>query len=116
MRSSSAIRSRRHHSPEFKQELVGLCQPGASISGVALAHGVNANLLRRWINAAAVKAVPSGETRSGKLVPVQVEASSSVAPGVNIQFEIQRGATLINIRWPVAEAQACAQWLGDWIK
>jgi hypothetical protein len=40
------LRIRRRHSTEFKQELIGLCQPGVSISAIALAHGVNANHLR----------------------------------------------------------------------
>ena len=48
--SHSTRRIRRQHAPEFKQELVALCQPGVSVSAVALAHGVNANLLRRWIH------------------------------------------------------------------
>jgi transposase-like protein len=36
------------HSTEFKHELIGLCQPGISVSAAALAHGVNSNLVRRW--------------------------------------------------------------------
>ena len=39
------------YDPEAKRELVGIClQPGASIAKVALDHGVNANLLRKWID------------------------------------------------------------------
>ncbi|OZB73966.1 MAG: hypothetical protein B7X37_07145 [Halothiobacillus sp. 14-55-98] len=50
MNPTPSARQRRHHSPEFKAQLIALCQqPGASVAGVALAHGVNANLLRRWI-------------------------------------------------------------------
>ena len=41
---------RRQHSAEFKAQVVGECeQPGASVAAVALSHGINANLLRRWI-------------------------------------------------------------------
>ncbi|WP_415872394.1 transposase [Burkholderia ubonensis] len=33
-----------------KQWLVEAClEPGASVAGLALRHGVNANLLRKWI-------------------------------------------------------------------
>jgi len=33
-----------------KRELVERClKPGVSVAGMALAHGVNANLLRKWI-------------------------------------------------------------------
>jgi transposase-like protein len=35
---------------ELKQAIVAAClEPGASVAGVALAHGVNANLVRKWI-------------------------------------------------------------------
>jgi transposase len=40
---------RRRHSAELKAKVLGACdEPGASISGVALAHGLNANLVRKW--------------------------------------------------------------------
>jgi len=33
-----------------KRELVRRClQPGVSLAGMALAHGLNANLLRKWV-------------------------------------------------------------------
>ena len=42
-------RRRRQHSAEFKAELVAAAlQPGASVSALALAHGLNANLLFAW--------------------------------------------------------------------
>jgi len=79
MSSSYPIRRRRQHSPEFKHGLVALCRPGISVSAVALAHGVNANLLRRWINqyqneppAAPVVSEPP------KLVAVQVDFPAQV--------------------------------------
>jgi transposase len=38
------------YDPVAKQELVQSClQPGISIARQALAHGINANLLRKWI-------------------------------------------------------------------
>jgi hypothetical protein len=34
-----------------KRELVRRClEPGVSLAGVALAHGLNANLLRKWVD------------------------------------------------------------------
>ena len=42
-------KSRRRHGTQFKQEVLAACdQPGASVAGVALAFGVNANLVRQW--------------------------------------------------------------------
>ena len=41
---------RRFYSPELKLQVVGACaQPGASIAGVALQHGINANIVHRWL-------------------------------------------------------------------
>ena len=40
---------RRRHGAEFKAKVLADCdEPGASISGVALAHGLNANLVHQW--------------------------------------------------------------------
>lgn len=39
------------YDPEAKRELVEAClQPGVSVARTALEHGINANLLRKWIN------------------------------------------------------------------
>lgn len=39
------------YDPEGKRELVKAClQPGTSIAKMALEHGINANLLRKWIS------------------------------------------------------------------
>ena len=41
---------RRRYDPASKQRLVEVCrQPGVSLAGMALRHGVNANLLRKWV-------------------------------------------------------------------
>ncbi len=67
---------RRRHSDELKAKVLAACdEPGASISGVALAHGLNTNLVRKWRSgrgakiagvtiapAAASKALPLGTT------------------------------------------------------
>jgi transposase-like protein len=38
------------YDPEVKRELVRQCmQPGVSVAGMAMQHGINANLLRLWI-------------------------------------------------------------------
>ena len=43
-------RRRRRHSAEFKAKVVEECRrPGASMAAIALAHGLKANLLRRWV-------------------------------------------------------------------
>ena len=41
---------RRRYDPASKRRLVEAClRPGVSLAGVAMQHGVNANLLRKWV-------------------------------------------------------------------
>ena len=41
---------RRRYDPASKRRLVEVClEPGVSLAGMALRHGVNANLLRKWV-------------------------------------------------------------------
>ena len=41
--------ARRKHDAELKAQVVAECAaPGASVASVALAHGLNANLVHRW--------------------------------------------------------------------
>jgi len=41
---------RRSYPKSFKAQVVEECtQPGASVAGVALSHGLNANLVHKWI-------------------------------------------------------------------
>ena len=41
---------RRTYTDEYKHEVVSRCSvPGASVSGIAVARGINPNLVRKWI-------------------------------------------------------------------
>lgn len=47
---NSVPRTRRVYSAQFKAELIAACrQPGASIAATAREHGMNANVLHRWL-------------------------------------------------------------------
>src|SRR5438045_9617668 len=52
--ATAARRSWRRHSAEFKARMIELArQPGTSVAAVALANGLNANMLRHWVHEAA---------------------------------------------------------------
>jgi transposase-like protein len=62
---------RRRHSAIFKAEAVGACQQaGVSIAAVALARGLNANMLRDWVRKA---------ERSGMPIAMSALSCSAVA-------------------------------------
>ena len=49
MHPKSPSQSRRVHGAEFKAQVLAACrEPGASVSAVAIAHGLNTNLVRKW--------------------------------------------------------------------
>lgn len=53
-------RRRRRHSAEFKAAAIQEClRPGVSIAAVALAHSLNANILRKWLIDAEHACIPA---------------------------------------------------------
>ena len=107
-------RRRRHHSVFFKAEAVGACQqPGVSIASVALARGLNANLLRRWVHEAergdapiAIRSTSSGTIEGAEgFVPVSLTSSPTASM---IQIELRSGAKRVSLRWPASQARECA--------
>jgi transposase-like protein len=49
-RRYSVPRARRTYTQQFKSELLTACkQPGASIAALAMQHGMNSNVLHRWL-------------------------------------------------------------------
>ena len=119
-----AGRKRGRYSDEFKRQVMAACkQPGVSTAAVALANGLNANLLRRWISesqarlskpAAAKQTKALAITTQTQFIPLELQANG-VAPA-HIQIELQRGATLVRVQWPVAGAAQCAAWVREVLK
>ncbi len=103
---------RRTYSGKAKRMLVELCKaPGVSVAGLALAHGVNANLLRRWIvryGGAAAPEANRGTERPVALRPVKiVEASPPTAVTTGGCIELTFRSATIRIMGAV-DAQALA--------
>ena len=115
------IRRRRHHREEFKQAVIAACcEPGASLAGIAMVNGVNANQVRRWMRERGISAptqcLPiSTETETvPAFIPVPI-APTTAEPSV-IRVEIRRGHAAVKIDWPTDAAEACATWLRDWLR
>ncbi len=120
-------RSRRRYTEEFKKQAIEAClQPGISMASVALANGLNANLLRRWV-IERQEAVAGSVTLPDQhpleitepsipgLVPITV-AMPEMPPSGEIKIEIHRNQTLISISWPVSQSTSCADWLRDLLR
>ncbi len=69
---------RRRYDPVSKQRLAEACrQPGASLAALALRHGVNANLLRKWVTG-------QGQQRPGTAVGASKRATEVLVPVVEL--------------------------------
>jgi transposase len=101
---------RRRYDPVSKQRLVEACrQPGASLAGLALRHGVNANLLRKWVTGRpgqqrAGTAVSASERTTEVFVPV-VELCDMADPPEppappSVQHPVQPGKAARNADFP----------------
>jgi transposase len=106
---------RRRHDDELKAKVLSECgAPGASVAQVALAHGLNANLVHKWRRQAAGAglSVPAEMTT---FIPLTM---TSAAPLVadDIRIELRRGALAVNVTWPLAASAQCAGWLRELLK
>ncbi len=86
------VRKRRTYSKQFKAEVAAQClMPGASVSAVALSHGINANVIRKWLPPG-----PAPLSRAPVLLPVTIEPDAPPAQAAQSQpIELSvHGATL----------------------
>ncbi|WP_168255687.1 IS66-like element accessory protein TnpA [Rhizobium leguminosarum] len=81
---------RRRYDSASKERLVAAClEPGVSVSRLALEHGINANLLRKWIKTAK-QAVALPPPAASAFIPVQVSVSAAEhsLPMQSMSFEL----------------------------
>ena len=70
---------KRIYAEDFKAELVRQCLvPGTSVAATAMAHQINANLLRRWIVLQGARSAAS--QAPAVLLPVTVKAQFTASP------------------------------------
>ena len=116
-------RRRRVHGAHFKAEAVGACQqPGVSIAAVALARGLNASMLHRWVKKAERSGrpiaihgtAPSMAIEGGEgFVPVALPANPAEGP---IRIEVRRRGGTVSVEWPASAAHECALLLRELMK
>src|SRR5947207_9748820 len=100
--------TRRRYTTTFKRELVERClQPGASVSGIALENGINANVLFRWRreHLRAGSSVQQDRGEQAVLLPVRladtVTPTGQEAPRARLPegvIEIDIGAARVRLR------------------
>ena len=117
-------RSRRTYSPEFKAQLVAACRiPGMSVASVARNHGINHNILHRWLRElsdsgqprmhSAVELTPPGFIELP--MPAALPVSAPPTDGC-VHLQLQRGDLSLKLSWPASSAAECAVWLRELLR
>lgn len=108
----------------LKARVVAECsRAGASVAGIALNHGLNANMVHRWLDEyEAGIGWAKRVVRDAQFVEIAMEpstvmqepaAASHALPSGFIEIEVTRGKSRISMKWPVDAANACATMLGQ---
>jgi transposase len=124
--------TRRSHSDEFRAAVLAECrQSGRSIAGVALKHGLNANMVRVWLRKSALSPVchsrvdPCASTAlesvPHQFVPVHMDVPPAsddkcTKSSPSIQLELRRGNSMATVIWPTELASECGTWLREWLR
>lgn len=89
---------RRRYDPASKDRLVAAClEPGVSVSRLALGHGVNANLLRKWIKQRK-EADPRPPLSAPAFIPVHIESAAGQVLSPSSVARMDLPATCADVR------------------
>ncbi len=127
----TARRTHRTYTPAFKAELVAAClEPGTSIAALASSHGMNANVLHRWLKEHARTGrhqsiepqSPSAPTPSPSMpefIPLRLPSITPEAVVAELKIELRKGPLSMSITWPMhaaADFAHFAQWAAAVLK
>ncbi|WP_223481246.1 MULTISPECIES: IS66-like element accessory protein TnpA [unclassified Pseudomonas] len=102
------MRQRSSYPKPFKAQVVQeYLQPGATLSSVAIAHGINANVIRKWL--------PLYRDQSTSKLPAFIPLKSSPkrpTEGLAL-IELPLGEQSITVKWPTSDPEGCARFIRE---
>ncbi|MFM6991805.1 MAG: transposase [Rhodoferax sp.] len=107
---------RREYSKAFKAQVMGECaQPGASVGGVALSHGLHSNMVHRWLREARLAQTFTAQLSADAPAPfialplpdgMSALTPSTPAASTLVQVRLQRGDLVVSLSCPVGDCAA----------
>ena len=100
------MRQRSSYPQPFKAQVVQEClQPGATVSSVAISHGINANVIRKWL--------PLYRNQLSTALPafVPVRATPKRPTEASVIIELPLGEQSITVKWPASDPEGCARFV-----
>ena len=115
---ASLAKKRRTYSAEFKQQIVQACKaPDVSIASVALQHGLNTNLVSKWIRLIDAKPGNDRSPLPNKPAFIALSCSAPLDPTptptdmLTVQITLPHSKAEIGLKWQVSEISAIAELL-----
>ena len=104
-------RMRRNHTPVLKAQILQECAaPDSSGAKVAMAHGINANIVHGWRK----------QAREQGAAPVFMPLAIEAPPGADdrLHVELRRGAltTTTTTAWPLSAVGEMARWMRELLR
>ena len=117
--------ARRNRALELKKAVLDECRTGASVAIVAMAHGLNANLVHKWRRLAQgqLVAAVTPPTPAPTFIPLVIASPALPAPTTpacaesrELRIELRRGAIAATVNWPMSAVTECAGWLRELLR
>jgi transposase-like protein len=107
------MRQRTSYPKPFKAQIVQEClQPGVSMASVALRHGINANLVRKWIPAYRDHLAPALPA----FVPMKLTPAIQPDQQMSANIEVPFGQQKLTVKWPSSDPDGCARFVRELAK
>ncbi|AKJ66926.1 MAG: IS66 family insertion sequence hypothetical protein [Burkholderiales bacterium] len=104
---------RRRYGATLKAQILAECeQPGMSVARVAMAHGINANIVHKWRRQSLARCTPVTMSAMDGFIPVPIAPAAS-SGAADIRLELRRGPVSVAVSWPMAATTECAHWLRE---
>ena len=100
------MRQRSSYPKPFKAQVVQEClKPGASVSSVAISHGINANVIRKWL--------PIYRDKPVAPLPafVLLQPMPKRHVDVVVVITLPLGDKSMTVKWPVSDPDGCARFI-----
>ncbi|WP_458376764.1 IS66-like element accessory protein TnpA [Pseudomonas pergaminensis] len=103
--------TRRSYSKSFKAKIFHECsQAGGSIAQIALTHGIDTNLVHKWIRLHN----PATFSTPRAFVPVKLPSAARATTGpASIRIEVPRPRGTVAVNWSLESAAAANAFLRD---
>ena len=100
------MRQRSSYPKPFKAQVVQEClQPGATVSSVAIRHGINANVIRKWLS------LYRDQLPAALPAFVPVRAAPKRSTEASVMIELPLGEQAITVKWPASDPEGCARFV-----